>query len=183
MGTGTADEGGCADQSAGRPGPTVRVQALLSGFPETGPRDSLRPWEGGARPARPTGTGDSGADPQSAGFLLLATPQAECLRADGAHNAEGRGGEAGAMEPVQEPRFSSPAPRGLWDPSPPSGVGPGRWEHGVSATGPQGRPEATLLNGRFCRQAPNTSTKEPASQAYTPQAAWGCPCFWKHLGS
>ena len=32
-----------------------------------------------------------------------------------------------------------------------------------------GSPQATLLNGSFCRQAPDASTEEPASQAYTPR--------------
>lgn len=93
VGTGTADEGGCADQSAGRPGPTVSVQVLLSGFPETGPWDPRDHGKAGLGQHGPPGKGDRRADSRPASFPLLATPQTERLQADSTHDAEW-GGEA-----------------------------------------------------------------------------------------
>lgn len=88
VGTGTAKEGGCADQSAGRPGPTVSVQVLLSGFPETGPGDPRDHGKAGLGQHGPLGKGDRRADSRPAGFPLLATPQTERLQADSTHGAE-----------------------------------------------------------------------------------------------
>lgn len=120
VGNGSADEGGCTDHSARRPGPTpcpTRPHSQDGGAAErlsrnrlagsSGLWDSLRQWEAGAGPARAAGHGDRRSDSLSAGFPHPVTPQTECLQADSTRQRRGKGRGGGRHQARYEPHLFS----------------------------------------------------------------------------